>query len=293
MKDKAQNIGLRMVQEFASTEALSDKFLIFDNYTSPMEHLGTFAITGHPVKLDSLLIVICSEGYARLIVGFEEITVLENHFLIVMEGKPFEVLELSKNFKAELMCLKESLFELQGSHILRFLHLIRENPCQPVLASKKQEFEVLLKCLKQTMTDTGNIFRQQIIQYYLYILACNIFNLLLPNYAPAVLSRSESIFQEFIKNVEKYFRKERSVGFYADKLNLTPKYLSTVIQQQTGKHATDWIDKYTILEAKTLLKSSTLSIQQIAYDLNFSTQSHFGRYFRNHTGMSPKLYRNS
>lgn len=93
MKDKAQNIGLRMVQEFASTEALSDKFLIFDNYTSPMEHLGTFAITGHPVKLDSLLIVICSEGYARLIVGFEEITVLENHFLIVMEGKPFEVLE--------------------------------------------------------------------------------------------------------------------------------------------------------------------------------------------------------
>ena len=64
MKDKAQNIGLRMVQEFASTEALSDKFLIFDNYTSPMEHLGTFAITGHPVKLDSLLIVICSEGYA-------------------------------------------------------------------------------------------------------------------------------------------------------------------------------------------------------------------------------------
>lgn len=52
----------------------------FDNYTSPMEHLGTFAITGHPVKLDSLLIVICSEGYARLIVGFEEITVLENHF---------------------------------------------------------------------------------------------------------------------------------------------------------------------------------------------------------------------
>ena len=271
MKDKAQNIGLRMVQEFASTEALSDKFLIFDNYTSPMEHLGTFAITGHPVKLDSLLIVICSEGYARLIVGFEEITVLENHFL----------------------CLKESLFELQGSHILRFLHLIRENPCQPVLASKKQEFEVLLKCLKQTMTDTGNIFRQQIIQYYLYILACNIFNLLLTNYAPAVLSRSESIFQEFIKNVEKYFRKERSVGFYADKLNLTPKYLSTVIQQQTGKHATDWIDKYTILEAKTLLKSSTLSIQQIAYDLNFSTQSHFGRYFRNHTGMSPKLYRNS
>ena len=161
------------------------------------------------------------------------------------------------------------------------------------MASKKQEFEVLLKCLKQTMTDTGNIFRQQIIQYYLYILACNIFNLLLTNYAPAVLSRSESIFQEFIKNVEKYFRKERSVGFYADKLNLTPKYLSTVIQQQTGKHATDWIDKYTILEAKTLLKSSTLSIQQIAYDLNFSTQSHFGRYFRNHTGMSPKLYRNS
>ena len=140
-----------------------------------------------------------------------------------MEGKPFEVLELSKNFKAELMCLKESLFELQGSHILRFLHLIRENPCQPVLASKKQEFEVLLKCLKQTMTDTGNIFRQQIIQYYLYILACNIFNLLLTNYAPAVLSRSESIFQEFIKECRKILSQGKECRFLCRQAESDPE----------------------------------------------------------------------
>ena len=67
-----------------------------------------------------------------------------------MEGKPFEVLELKQELQGRIDVLKESLFELQGSHILRFLHLIRENPCQPVaLASKKQEFEVPLKCLKQ------------------------------------------------------------------------------------------------------------------------------------------------
>jgi AraC-like DNA-binding protein len=293
MKSKTKNIGLRMVQEFASTEALSDKFLIFDTYTTPMESLGAFAVSGHPVKLDSFLIVMCSEGYARLVVGFEEIVVPENHFLVIQEGRPFEVMEISADFKAELMFLKQELFELQGSHIFNFSNLLRENPCQPILTSKKQEFEVILQCVKHTMKDSGNIFRQQIIQYYLYILTCNICNLLLKNHTPAALSRSETIFQEFIQKVEKHFRQERNVGFYADKLSLTPKYLSTLIYQLTGKHATDWINKYTILEAKTLLKSSTLSIQQIAYDLNFSTQSHFGRYFSSHTGMSPKTYRNS
>jgi AraC-like DNA-binding protein len=293
MKNTTQNIGLQMVQEFASTEALSDKFLIFDNYTAPMEHLGTFAVTGHPVKLDSFLIVVCSEGYARLVIGFEEMLLSKNHFLLIQKGRLFEVMEISENFKAELMCLKQDLFEMQGSHILNLSNLLRENPCQPIPSSKQQEFEVILEYVKQTMKDTANIFRQQIVQYYLYILTCNICNLLLKNHAPASLFRSETIFQGFIKNVERHFRQERSVGFYADKLSLTPKHLSTSVHRLTGKYATDWINEYTILEAKALLKSSTLSIQQIAYELNFSTQSHFGRYFRNHTGMSPKAYRNT
>lgn len=83
------------------------------------------------------------------------------------------------------------------------------------------------------------------------------------------------------------------MGFYAEKLHITPKYLSTVIKQNTGKSVNDWIDDYVILEAKALLKSSRMTIQQISDELNFVDQSAFGKYFKRIEGMSPKDYKNS
>ncbi len=83
------------------------------------------------------------------------------------------------------------------------------------------------------------------------------------------------------------------MGFYAAQLNLTPKYLSTLIRQTSGRTASEWIDDYVILEAKNLLKYSTMSVQEIAYSLNFPNQSFFGKYFKNHTGQTPSGYRMS
>mgnify|MGYP002942986293 CR=1 FL=1 len=84
---------------------------------------------------------------------------------------------------------------------------------------------------------------------------------------------------------------QRSVGFYAGQLNLTPKYLTTLIKRISGLSVSEWIDNYVILEAKTLLKYSNMSVQEIAYYLNFPNQSFFGKYFKNHTGMTPTAYR--
>ena len=81
------------------------------------------------------------------------------------------------------------------------------------------------------------------------------------------------------------------MGFYAGQLHLTPKYLTTIIRKTSGRTAAEWIDDYVVLEAKNLLKYSTMSIQEIAYHLNFSTQSFFGKYFKQHTGTSPSRYK--
>ena len=69
------------------------------------------------------------------------------------------------------------------------------------------------------------------------------------------------------------------------------KYLSSVVKEVSGKTAARWIDESVILEAKALLKYSGMSIQEIAYHLNFSTQSFFGKYFKQHTGTSPSRYK--
>lgn len=106
-------------------------------------------------------------------------------------------------------------------------------------------------------------------------------------------NRQEEYFQRFMNVLTQHYTQERSVGFYASQLNLTPKYLSTLIRQTTGRTASEWIDDYVILEAKNLLKYSTMSIQEISYSLNFPNQSFFGKYFKTHTGQTPSEYRMS
>ena len=106
-------------------------------------------------------------------------------------------------------------------------------------------------------------------------------------------SRSKVIFEQFIKLVAEYHLKERNVGFYADKLCLTPKYLSKLIKTATGRSAPDWIDAYVILEAKNLLKYSNVTIKEVVYRLNFPNQSVFYKFFKARTGMTPSEYRNS
>ena len=106
-------------------------------------------------------------------------------------------------------------------------------------------------------------------------------------------NRSKVIFEQFIKLVSEYHLQHRNVGFYADKLCLTPKYLSKLIKTATGRSAPDWIDAYVILEAKNLLKYSNVTIKEVVYRLNFPNQSVFYKFFKARTGMTPSEYRNS
>lgn len=104
-------------------------------------------------------------------------------------------------------------------------------------------------------------------------------------------NRAEEYFKQFTHLLGEHFREERSVGFYARQLCITPKYLTTLIKRISGQSVSEWIDNYVIREAKTLLKYSTMSIQEIAYYLNFPNQSFFGSYFKRNTGMSPSQYK--
>jgi AraC-like DNA-binding protein len=104
-------------------------------------------------------------------------------------------------------------------------------------------------------------------------------------------SRNEDIFFNFFTLLEHNFRQERSVQFYADKLCITPKHLSTVVKAVSGRTAGSWIDGYVILAAKVMLRSSANTIQEVSVALNFPNQSFFGKFFKQHVGISPREYR--
>lgn len=106
-----------------------------------------------------------------------------------------------------------------------------------------------------------------------------------------VQAQENNHFDRFMRLLEDNYKKEHSIKFYSNRMNLSPKYLSLMIKMVSGKLATEWIDEYVILEAKNLIKYSSMSIQEISYSLNFPNQSFFGKYFKRHTGLSPKAYR--
>lgn len=106
-------------------------------------------------------------------------------------------------------------------------------------------------------------------------------------------NRLEQITNEFIKLVSQNCNKERKMSFYADRLCITPKYLSSVISTMTGKNASKWIEEFTIMNAKAMLSSTRLTINEISDQMNFLATSDFSKYFRKYTNMSPNEFRKS
>ena len=106
-----------------------------------------------------------------------------------------------------------------------------------------------------------------------------------------VKDRSVEYFKRLMQLLSENFRTERNVEFYANRINLTPKHLSRVIRNFTGKSVHQWIDNIVVLEIKNLLRYSDMSIQQISYELNFPNPSFMGQYFKRITGKTPGQFK--
>ena len=104
--------------------------------------------------------------------------------------------------------------------------------------------------------------------------------------------RNTYLFNSFYDLLIDNYRQQHEIGWYAEKLCLTPKYFSGVIRQITGKSAAQWINEILILHAKRLLTTRRdLNIQQIAFELGFKGNANFCRFFKDQTGLRPSEYR--
>ena len=106
-------------------------------------------------------------------------------------------------------------------------------------------------------------------------------------------ARSQATVDRFIRLVTEHHMTEHYLAFYADILGITPKYLSKLVREVTGRSAPEWIDSFLILEAKNMLKYSNMAIKEIVYTMHFPDQSSFYKFFKLHTGMIPSEYRKS
>ena len=100
--------------------------------------------------------------------------------------------------------------------------------------------------------------------------------------------KTNILMRRFLNEVSLHYMDERRIGWYADRLCVSPKYFAQVIYKESGKYAKDWIRDYVIRAAKKMLKSGNYTVQEVSDALHFANQSFFGTYFKKAVGLSPK-----
>lgn len=251
-----------------------------------------------PVQSKMSMLLFCLEGEIEIRIALKEYVLHPNMFFIIIPGVIFEVLSISDDFRGFVIATRNNFMPVteKTTQVMSFYKCLQDRYCFSFEEKDVPEFMKVYLDIKETLLEEDHPFRIPMLQSYVQIMYYRM--------APVVIkeaeqqskypqTRQEEIFHRFIHEVETYYRKERSVKFYADLLCISPKYLSSVIYKVSQKLAGEWIDAYVILEAKTLLKSGKLTVQQISEQLNFPNQSFFGKFFKRCAGMSPKEYKNS
>ena len=149
-------------------------------------------------------------------------------------------------------------------------------------------YDNLYNVLIETISDIAKPYYHERI---LYIILFAFFEVCYTGLEPAQDFKAMKLSKNFIVLVDRYHRQKRFLDFYAERLGVSSKHLSRTVKRYTGIASVDWIEHYTISDAKILLRTTNLSIKEIAERLNFSSQSFFGKYFKKYEGISPKDFR--
>lgn len=257
-----------------------------------------------PIRFEGILFVLCLKGKLEVEINLQQIELGSNSLLCL---GPDKIISSKQTDFSEF----EAYFLFMSPQFLRNINIDMnvmnnmgrmaslKSVRQPILSLSEEESQLLQKYMEllhyNTIKNTDELYIKNISRNIIASVIYQIFQFG-EKYMPQErveerpLSRRANYVQEFMRLMHENYRRERSVGFYADKLFISPKYLSLIIKEMTGRSAAEWIDECVILEAKNLLRYSGKNIQQVAYDLNFTNQSSFGKYFKHLTGMSPSQF---
>ncbi|MDY3268097.1 MAG: helix-turn-helix domain-containing protein [Phocaeicola sp.] len=253
----------------------------------------------HPSRMDAFAAIFCVSGEAEVQINLKKY-VLKSGTIALHVPENIIQIKSSDNLIIYPFIISSEYIQKIHFETKDLINLYMAAKTLPVFPLEYSDIHILekyyylLESILQTDTNYKNKITIGIVTSFMYKIYEILVNKLKENeYKHKVPERCEIVFDDFIKELNLYKGTKHSLSFFAERLNLTPNYLSGRVKEYTGRTAMEWIEDSVILEAKTMLKHTDLSIQEIAYKLNFPTQTFFGKYFKRITGMSPKQYKNS
>lgn len=288
--NKMTAVSIEDVSEGLEYSALKD-FVISDGIKK-----DSVVSLEHPTVMTGVVFVLCLKGEGKMKINMKEYDISSNMILTVLPGSICEVISYSSAIHLEyLFFTLDFAYGISTPNEMNILEKIDQHHCVKL---SDEQFNIL-------MDFHAFILRQykRVEHPYRKILVRNLLASFLTEVSGIykgtggneyeITGRREEIFRNFGKLLLENIKNERTVQFYADKMCLSAKYLSQLIKEISGKPIMYWINEFTIVIIKAMLKTSGLSVLQISEELNFPNPSFFGRYFKKHTGITPIQYRES
>ena len=282
--------------ESSQVESLSlnliENYIVSDgSFTYPI------ITTKYPFVLDGVAFVICKSGEGKVRINFKEYTIRKNTIITVLPYFIVEFLEKKEELDVEFLVFSIdfiSSFGIQEKINFDISQKIILSPCLDVSDEEIGSFLNFHSFIVKHYKRKTHLYKDVISRTLLYALMLEIGSVYMSRENPDVQkTHQEKTVNTFFKLLVEHHRKQRSVSFYADKMCLTPKYLTTLIKKRTGKTMLAWINNAVIVSAKYMLKTTSLSVAEISDELNFPNPSFFGALFKKMVGMTPLQYRNS
>lgn len=253
--------------------------------------------TNFPCRIKSEIFVLCMGGELEASVNLNRITVRANDFVTIMPGSILQIHSVNGEPILYFGGFSSKYIE-QANLNHSAINTLFIPPGRPIISLKPEgaklleEYFLFLIKLYAFFNEAARKGITPHLYNNIHTGIAAMYNNRTQN-SKECLSKSESICKNFTQLVIQNYMQTRSVAWYAEKLEITPTHLCTTVKKVTGNTCIEIISRMVIMDAKSQLKSTNLSVQEIADSLNFTNMSFFGKYFKRYTGMSPLNYRYS
>lgn len=245
-------------------------------------------------RLKAGIVAICLEGNMKVSINLIDYDIKQNDLITLLPGSIIQFREKTEKvrlgfagFSSECISRINLIKQLMGIY-----QKIVEHPIVPLLDDTAGYFTDYFALLARVTLNERLVLSLEVTETSLNSVLAGI-GMVYRTYAPKERpsGRKEEICKELVQVVTENYSRERRAQFYADKLGISLQHLSTTVKQVTGRNVLDIIAYVVIMDAKAKLKSTNMTIQEVAFSLNFPSASFFGKYFRRYVGMTPMEFR--
>ena len=290
-ENEVLNVGLDDIMRYKQIPYKSGDVVLLDEQ-DVMKHSFN-----PPVQIDAAVLVLCTDGMMEIEVETNNYKLFRGDLLVCGPNRVMKPIKLLNNTAFKIIFLSHFMHR-SGIGYQRSIwdkaFYLGTNPMIHLSDTQITQFEEYYRLLCEKLKNPSSSYHSEIMQSILQAMMYEILSYLdgvVVSENDRFVRQGEILFRRFVGLIAESKVKSRFVYYYADKLNVSTKYLSAVCKQVSGKTAGDIIDEFVMKDIIRMLKYSDKSIKEIALELDFPNISFFGKYVKAHLGVSPKAYR--